>query len=53
MRSEGFVYDPAVRDNIAKTHPDLIPYGQLSEIDRDKDALLKDLPDEENEKADG
>lgn len=53
MRSEGFVYDPAVRDNIAKTHPDLIPYGQLSEIDRDKDALLKDLPGEESEKADG
>ena len=49
MRSEGFVYDPAVRDNIAKTHPDLIPYGQLSEIDREKDALLKDLPDNEEQ----
>jgi len=49
MRSEGFVYDPAVRDNIAKTHPDLVPYGQLGRIDRDKDALLKELPDGEDD----
>lgn len=35
-QAEGWVYGP-VKDPEAKTHPDLVPYGDLSEIERAKD----------------
>lgn len=41
MRSEGYRYsgsrDRASRDDLAKLHNDLVPYGVLSEKDREKD----------------
>ncbi len=39
MRSEGFVYG-AKKDFTAKTHPKLIPYDELSEFEKDKDAAV-------------
>ncbi|MGN0812249.1 MAG: hypothetical protein ACI4MQ_01910 [Candidatus Coproplasma sp.] len=38
-RAEGYIYDP-VKDDIAKTHKDLIPYGQLSEREKAKDKII-------------
>ena len=38
-RAEGYVYN-AVKDDIAKTHPDLIPYEQLSEREKNKDKII-------------
>jgi hypothetical protein len=38
--SQGWVYGP-VKDPIAKTHPCLVPYDQLSDADRRKDHLFR------------
>ena len=38
-RAEGYVYN-AVKDDIAKTHPDLIPYDKLSEREKNKDKII-------------
>lgn len=38
-RAEGYVYN-AVKDDIAKTHPDLIPYDKLSEREKLKDKII-------------
>lgn len=35
----GWVYGP-VYDPAAKTHPDLVPYAQLGQLERDKDAVF-------------
>jgi hypothetical protein len=35
----GWVYGPE-RDPQAKTHPDLVPYAQLGQLERDKDAVF-------------
>lgn len=35
----GWVYGP-IYDPAAKTHPDLLPYAQLGELERDKDAVF-------------
>lgn len=39
MRAEGYVYD-VVKDDIAKTHPDLVPYAQLTEKEKAKDKII-------------
>ena len=36
MRTEGYVYG-AIRDEIAKTHPSLVPYQALSHAEKQKD----------------
>ena len=36
MRTEGYVYN-ATRDDIAKTHPSLIVFDDLSQAEKDKD----------------
>ena len=39
MKTEqGWVYGP-VKDAVAKTHPDLIPYDELPEVERKKDDM--------------
>lgn len=38
-RAAGWVYGP-VKDEVAKTHPCLVPYDRLSPSDRIKDALF-------------
>ena len=38
-RRDGWVYGP-VKDAVAKTHPCLVPYGDLPEEQRAKDALF-------------
>ncbi|MGN1372497.1 MAG: hypothetical protein ACI4VK_00445 [Candidatus Coproplasma sp.] len=38
-RAEGYVCD-VVKDDIAKTHPDLIPYARLSEREKAKDKII-------------
>lgn len=38
-RAEGYIYN-AVKDDIAKTHPDLIPYDRLSEREKLKDKII-------------
>lgn len=35
----GWSYGP-VRDTAAKTHPDLVPYWELGQLERDKDAVF-------------
>ena len=44
MRAEGYVYtgsrDPKTRNDLAKTHHDLVPYGMLSQSDKDKDSSV-------------
>lgn len=35
----GWVYGPT-RDPIAKTHPDMVPYADLGQLERDKDAVF-------------
>jgi hypothetical protein len=35
----GWVYGP-VRDREAKTHPDMVPYEDLGQLERDKDAVF-------------
>jgi len=35
----GWRYGPE-RDPVAKTHPDMVPFGQLSEAERQKDAIF-------------
>ena len=35
----GWTYGP-VRDPIAKTHPDMVPFGELEPRERDKDAVF-------------
>lgn len=35
----GWVYGP-VRDTEAKTHPDMVPYWDLGQLERDKDAVF-------------
>ena len=37
MRSEGYVYG-AKRDSTAKVHPDLVPFDELDEKEKLKDA---------------
>lgn len=41
IRSEGYVFDEKVKDDIAKTHYDLKPYLKISEEDRKKDYVVK------------
>ena len=36
MRTEGYVYNKT-RDDIAKTHPSLIVFDDLSQAEKDKD----------------
>lgn len=38
----GWVYGPE-RDAIAKTHPDMVPYDDLGQLERDKDAVFVGL----------
>ena len=38
----GWVYG-AVRDTVAKTHPDMVPYGELNKLERDKDDVFAAL----------
>ncbi len=38
-RSEGYIYAP-IRNDLAKTHHDLILYSELSEEEKDKDAIV-------------
>lgn len=33
------------RDPVAKTHPDMVPYGELGQLERDKDAVFVALCD--------
>ena len=40
----GWTYGP-VRDRAAKTHPDMVPYAQLGQLERDKDAVFVALCD--------
>jgi hypothetical protein len=35
----GWVYGP-VRDPVAKTHPDMVPYEDLGQLERDKDDVF-------------
>lgn len=35
----GWVYGP-VRDVEARTHPDMVPYSELGQLERDKDAVF-------------
>lgn len=35
----GWVYGPA-RDTEKKTHPDMVPYNDLGQLERDKDAVF-------------
>lgn len=55
----GWTYGP-VRDVEKKTHPDMVPYAKLGQLERDKDAVfialceiarnwIYDLPEEENQ----
>ena len=37
--NDGWVYGE-VKDAVKKTHPCIVPYGQLPEVDRKKDALF-------------
>ena len=39
MRAEGYIYHETKKDHIAKTHPDLKPYKNLTEQERKKDLL--------------
>ena len=39
MRAEGYVYS-IVKDDIAKTHPLLKPYGELSDCEKNKDQVI-------------
>lgn len=41
-RSEGWVYGPA-KDEIRKEHPCMVPYEQLPEEQKRKDALFKNI----------
>lgn len=41
MRAEGYVYAPT-KDDIAKTHPDLVPFDELSKETQDKDENIID-----------
>ena len=47
MRSEGYVYMPE-RSDIAKTHPSLIPYADLSEKEKAKDGIETEHDDQKN-----
>lgn len=38
-RDMGWRYGP-VRDPVAKTHPDMVPYDQLGRLERDKDDVF-------------
>jgi len=49
MRAEGYVYAP-VRDEIAKTHPSLIPYQDLSKKEKKKDEVVLKAREEKNVK---
>ena len=40
--AEGWVYGPA-KDLVAKTHPCLVPYAELPEAQRRKDALFQSV----------
>ena len=44
MRAEGYVYsgsrNPETRNDLAKTHNDLVPCGMLSKSDMDKDSRV-------------
>jgi hypothetical protein len=35
----GWIYGPT-RDPVAKTHPDMVPYDELGQLERDKDAVF-------------
>jgi hypothetical protein len=35
----GWTYGP-MRDVAAKTHPDMVPYADLGQLERDKDAVF-------------
>ena len=37
--NEGWKYGPS-KNNALKTHPDLVPYDQLTEVDKKKDGLF-------------
>lgn len=40
----GWKYGP-IRDTSAKTHPDMVPYGALGQLERDKDDVFVALCD--------
>lgn len=40
MRAEGYVFDPEEKNHIAKTHPDLKPYKNLTALEKEKDILV-------------
>lgn len=40
MRAEGYVYNPK-RDNLAKTHKNLVPFGLLDQKTREKDTVWR------------
>lgn len=40
----GWKYGP-VRDTVAKTHPDMVPYEELGQLERDKDDVYVALCD--------
>ncbi len=54
MRTEGYVFDKSRKDKIAKTHPDLRPYYELSAECRRKDsiALYDSIADEDERMGD-
>lgn len=41
-RSDGWVYGP-VKDTVAKTHPCMVPYGDLPESQKQKDSLFIEM----------
>ncbi len=38
-KKNGWVFGP-VRDRVKRTHPDMVPYWELGQLERDKDAVF-------------
>ena len=41
MRSEGYVFNEKIKDDIAKTHYDLKPFKVISDEEKKKDYMVK------------